>query len=324
MPVMAQPRSQLVPTDTPSTFHCVQRCVRRAFLCGIDRYTGQSFEHRKHWVQGRIALVASCFAADVLAYAVMSNHLRIIVHMDPMHVGSLDDEAVVERWLKLFPPRNDSHEAREHKRMRILRDVAYVTVLRKRLGDLSWLMRCLAEPIARRANAEDCCKGRFWEGRYKCQRLCDTRAVLAAMTYVDLNPIRAGMATGLQDSDHTSTQQRIHHAKSDSAVLTQSLLPISGSLLRCLPIRTGDYLKLVDWTGRQLRDDKCGAIHKDAPSVLQSLDAKSQRWAMRVNAIGSGYWRVVGEAHDLITVAHSVGQRWVKGLGFAKRIARPS
>lgn len=319
---MAQPRFQLVQSDTASTFHCVQRCVRRAFLCGIDRYTGQSFEHRKHWVQTRIALVASCFAADVLAYAVMSNHLHIVVHVDPTYVGSWDDEAVVERWLKLFPPGNDSHDAYEHKRLRILQDLPYLTELRRRLGDLSWLMRCLAEPIARRANAEDRCKGRFWEGRYKCQRLCDTRAVLAAMTYVDLNPIRAGMAARLEDSDHTSAQQRIEHVKGDSAALKQPLSPTSGSLLRCLPIRTGEYLQLVEWTGRQLREGKHGAIHKDVPSILPSLDATSQRWAMRVNALGSGYWRFVGEAHDLIAVAESIGQRWVKGLGFAKKIAR--
>jgi hypothetical protein len=321
---MAQPRSQLVPTDIPSTFHCVQRCVRRAFLCGIDDYTGQSFEHRKHWVQSRIALIASCFAVDVLAYAVMSNHLHLVVHIDPTHVGSWDDEAVVERWLTLFPPRNDSHGAREYKRLRILQDLPYLTELRRRLGDLSWLMRCLAEPIARRANAEDRCKGRFWEGRYKCQLLCDTRAVLAAMAYVDLNPIRAGMTTRLQDSDHTSAQQRIEHAKHDPTVLTQSLLPTSGSLLRCLPIRMDEYLELVDWTGRQLRDGKRGAIQKDAPPVLRSLDLTGQRWAMRVNAIGSGYWRVVGEAHDLIAVARRIGQRWIKGLGFATKIARPA
>ncbi len=324
MPVMTQPRSQLVQTNAASTFHCVQRCVRRAFLCGIDDYTGQSFEHRRHWVQDRIALVASCFAADVLAYAVMSNHLHIVVHIDPAHVGTWDDEAVVERWLTLFPPRKDNHQAREHKRQGILQDLPYLTELRRRLGDLSWLMRCLAEPIARRANAEDRCKGRFWEGRYKCQLLCDTRAVLAAMAYVDLNPIRAGMATQLEDSDHTSARQRIDHAKRDPAVLTQSLLPTSGSLLRCLPIRTGEYLELVYWTGRQVRDGKRGAIHKDAPPVLQSLDSTNQRWAMRVNAIGSGYWRVVGEAHDLMAVAQRIGQRWVKGLGFAMKISRPA
>ena len=321
---MAQPRSQLVPTDTACTFHCVQRCVRRAFLCGIDDYSGQSFEHRKHWVQDRIALVASCFAADVLAYAVMSNHLHIVVHIDPTHVETWDDETVVERWLKLFPPRTDSHDARAHKRLRILQDLPYLTELRRRLGDLSWLMRCLAEPIARRANAEDRCKGRFWEGRYKCQLLCDTRAVLAAMAYVDLNPIRAGMAARLQDSDHTSAQQRIDQANRDQAALGQSLLPISGSLVRCLPILTGDYLELVDWTGRQLRESKRGAIQKGAPLILQSLDITTQRWAMRVNAIGSGYWRVAGEAHDLIAIAQRIGQRWMKGLGLAKKIALPA
>lgn len=321
MPVMAQPRSKLVPSDTASTFHCVQRCVRRAFLCGIDDYTGESFEHRRHWVQARITLIASCFAADVLAYAVMSNHLHIVVHMDPTHVGNWDDETVVERWLKLFPPRSDSPHAREHKRQRILQDPPYLAELRRRLGDLSWLMRCLAEPIARRANAEDRCKGRFWEGRYKCQLLCDTRAVLAAMTYVDLNPIRGGMTTQLEDSDYTSAQQRIDHAKRDPAVLTQSLSPTSGSLLRCLPIRTGDYLELVDWTGRHLREGKRGAIPRGALPVLQSLDPTSQSWAMRVNAIGSGYWRVVGDAYDLIAVAQRIGQRWVKGLGLAKKIA---
>jgi hypothetical protein len=94
--------------------------------------------------------------------------------------------------------------------------------------------------------------------------------------------------------------------------------------LRCLPIRTGDYLQLVDWTGRHLREDKRGAIPKDPLTVLQSLDPTSQRRAMRVKAIGSGYWRVVGEAHDLIDIAQRIGQRWVKGLGFAKKIVRPA
>ena len=158
----------------------------------------------------------------------------------------------------------------------------------------------------------------------KCQLLCDTRAVLAAMTYVDLNPIRAGMTARLEEADHTSAQQRIEHAKSDPSMLMQSLLPTSGSLLRCLPIRAGEYLELVDWTGRQLREGKRGAIPNDVPSVLQSQDRTSQRWTMRVNAIGSGYWRVVGETQDLIAVAQRIGQRWVKGLVFAKNIARPA
>ena len=99
---------------------------------------------------------------------------------------------------------------------------------------------------------------------------------------------------------------------------------MSGLLLRCLPIRTSEYLELVDWTGRQLRDGKRSTSHKGALRVLRSLDSTSQRRAMQVNAIVSGHWRVVGEAHDLIAVAQRIGQRWVKVLGSAEKIARPA
>ena len=119
-----------------------------------------------------------------------------------------------------------------------------------------------------------------------------------------------------------STSCRVDHAKRDPDVLTQSLSPTSGSLLRRLPIRMGDYLELVDWTGRHVREGTRGAIPKDAPLALPSLDPTRQRWSIRAKATGSGYWRVVGETHDLIAVAQRIGQRWVKGVGLAKKIAR--
>jgi hypothetical protein len=89
-------------------------------------------------------------------------------------------------------------------------------------------------------------------------------------------------------------------------------------------IQSSEYLTLVDWTGRQLRDDKRGAVPIDAPHVLRSLDPSSERWVTRIKAIGSGYWRVVGEAHDLMAIAERIGQRWLKGLGLAKKTARPA
>lgn len=91
----------------------------------------------------------------------------------------------------------------------LLADKDRLILIRTRLGSLSWLIRCLVEPIARRANREDGCTGRFWEGRFKSQLLCDDRAILAAMAYVDLNPIRAGIARRLDQSPHTSIQHRI-------------------------------------------------------------------------------------------------------------------
>jgi hypothetical protein len=314
---MTRPRSQIALPDTPGAFHCVQRCVRRAFLCGVDRYTGQSFEHRKDWVEGRIRLVAECFAVAIDAYAVMSNHLHLVLRIDPCEAAIWHDSDVVARWVRLFPPREDSDAAVEIKRRRLLADPDRIITLRQRLGSLSWLMRCLAEPIARRANREDGCKGRFWEGRYKCQALCDDRAILAAMVYVDLNPIRAGMTDRLDASAHTSVAARIVQTESDPTIATSPLKPVAGGLRPAIDITTAEYLQMLDWTGRQLAPGKCGRISPHAPVILKTMDHDATCWATRVAAFGSGWYRVVGSAQDLIAIAERLGQRWLKGIRLA-------
>jgi hypothetical protein len=179
-------------------------------------------------------------------------------------------------------------------------------------------MKCLAEPIARRANAEDGCKGRFWEGRFKVQRLCDERAVLAAMAYVDLNPVRAGIARDLESSDHTSVQQRLATATPPQP--DAPLAPVAGVRCAFVPIRLGEYVALVEWTGRHLRPGKRGVIDAAAPSALMKLDTPG-RWTTRVKGNGSGYWRAVGEVEDLLAEAERIGQRWLKGIGLARKLA---
>lgn len=318
---MTRPRSLIAPPDTPGAFHCVQRCVRRAFLCGIDRYTGQSFEHRKAWVEARIQLLAECFAVAIDAYAVMSNHLHLVLRIDPHKATTWHDDEVAARWVRLFPPREDSDDAIESKRQRLLADPDRIRILRQRLGSLSWLMRCLVEPIARRANREDGCKGRFWEGRYKCQALCDDRAILAAMAYVDLNPIRAGMTDHLDSSAHTSVSKRIVEARSDPMVLTSRLRPAAGSLRPAVDLTTAEYLQLLDWTGRQLVPGKRGRIPMHAPAILATIDRDPKRWTTRVAAFGSGWHRAVGSAQDLIALAKQMGQRWLKGVRLALTLA---
>ena len=166
-----------------------------------------------------------------------------------------------------------------------------VALWRERLCDLSWFMRCLNERLARRANEEDGCRGRFWEGRFKTQALLDEAAVLACMAYVDLNPSRAGIADLPEKSDYTSIQQCITELAADSRPLEKAatekprLLPLlderhigADSQDTALAYRLMDYLELIDWTGRAARADKQGAIHSAAPRILQRLGIDTPTW----------------------------------------------
>jgi hypothetical protein len=318
---MTTARSHLVTPGSDGCYHCVQRCVRRAFLCGVDGYTGQTFEHRKAWIEERLHLLGACFAIAVHAYAVMSNHLHVVVQIDPAVLSTWSDDEVAERWLRLFPPADSEAATFELKRQCLLADAARLEVVRQRLGDLSWFMRCLAEPIARRANREDGCKGRFWEGRYKCQLLCDERALIAAMAYVDLNPVRAGMSERLDTSTHTSVHERITAAQAAPEILTRPLQPVIGAPLRALSVSTADYLHILDWTGRVLAPGKRGVITEHAPAVLSMFDRTPERWMMRVRGYGSVWVRAAGSAQDLIAHAERMGQRWLKGIRLALQLA---
>ena len=317
---MTSARSLLVRPGSEGCYHCVQRCVRRAFLCGEDRYTGRSFEHRKCWIEQRLRLLGECFAVAIHAYAVMSNHVHVIVQMVPNAAREWSDNEVAARWLRLFPTANGDEDVMALRRQVLLADAARLGVVRARLGDLSWFMRCLAEPIARRANREDGCKGRFWEGRYKCQVLCDERAVLAAMAYVDLNPIRAGRTERLESSAHTSVCKRIEAVHSQPESLGAPLRPIAGVSSFALSLSTADYLQILDWTGRVLVPGKQGKVNDDAPVILSVIDAAPDRWMLRVRGYGGGWARVVGSAQDLIDLAKQLGRRWLKGIGLAQRL----
>ena len=129
------------------------------------------------------------------------------------------------------------------------------------------VLRCINEPIARMANVEDHCTGRFWEGRFKSQALLDARAVLACMAYVDLNPIRAAMARTPEQSDYTSVQERILHPENSI------LRPFAGQADNHtgIPVKLEDYLELVDWGGREIKHNKRGYIPANAPPILTRL-----------------------------------------------------
>jgi len=99
---MTQPRKALVSLDTTPYYHVASRCVRRAFLCGKDPYSGRDYEHRRQWVVDRIRLLSSLFAIDICAYAVMSNHYHLVVKLCPEQLDELSDDDILDRWCALF------------------------------------------------------------------------------------------------------------------------------------------------------------------------------------------------------------------------------
>ncbi|MFQ5547963.1 MAG: transposase [Woeseia sp.] len=250
-----------------------------------------------------MAKLAGVFAIDLLAYAVMSNHYHVVLRVNRDEAAAWSDEEVVERWEQLFRVpdavvRND-----------------VVKLWRSRLFSISWFMRALNEPLARWANKEDECCGRFWEGRYKLQALLDDTALLRCMAYVDLNPIRAGVANTPEASHHTSVYARIHGRD-------QHLLPLHHTYEASNPLTMSreEYLALVDWSGRVLRTDNQGAIPDALAAIFQRLDIKKKPWLADMRHYGHWYYRAVGSLQVLDDYCCHLGQQWLKGTG-AVRIA---
>jgi hypothetical protein len=318
---MTQPRKQQVCLDSTPYYHCICRCVRRAFLCGEDKVTGQNYDHRKQWLVDKITMLSSVFAIELCAYSIMSNHYHLVLKVNKDLVSQWDDKEVALRWMQLFK----GHVLVD----RWLSDIKitqaetdkaleFIAKWRERLYDLGWYMRCLNESIAVQANKEDNCKGRFWEGRFKSQALLDETALLACMVYVDLNPIRAAVCDTPEASDFTSIQlrlQRLQNASEENEVQPDKLLPFTGykphgTPLAGLPFKLFDYLALVEWTGRCVRENKRGYIPHDVKPLFERLDINKQDWLLVVKEFNRHFISAAGNKNQLALWASNTNRCW--------------
>jgi len=314
---MPKARYRQVSVDNTPYYHCISRCVRRAFLCGSDPVSGYDFEHRRQWIVDRIKLLCSVFAVDLCAYAIMSNHYHIVVRIDADGVKQWSDEEVAKRWMQIFsgPLLMHQYLADADQTGSELKCIANLfATWRERLGDLSWFMRCLNEPIARMANAEDHCTGRFWEGRFKSQALLDERALLACMAYVDLNPIRAAMARTPEQSDYTSIQERIKQPDNNC------LRPFEDKVGNGIPFKLKDYLELVDWGGREVKRNKRGYTPASAPPILVRLQMNAAPVLNYLAKDDIPSLNALGPVSMLKAFAKSVGRKFVKGHALGSRL----
>ena len=145
---MTVARSLLVDVTVTRYYHCISRCVRRAFLCG------EGFEHRKQWIEDRLELLAGCFAVSVCGFSVMDNHLHVLVRLDEDDAKTWSAEEVIRRWITAYPPKTAQGEEIEIVQAWIDQqagDEKRVELLRERLSSLGWFMKALKEPLARMA-----------------------------------------------------------------------------------------------------------------------------------------------------------------------------
>ena len=355
---MTQARTTQVHLDATPFYHCYVRCVRRAFLCGSDAHSGNNYDHRKQWLVSRLRFLSYIYAIDICAYAIMSNHYHVVLHVDAKRAHSWSQEEVVERWLQLYKGNLLINKWLKNKADLSEAELTVIDELiedwRNRLCCISWFMRGVNETIARMANEEENTKGRFWEGRFKSQALLDDAALLSCMAYVDLNPVRAGMADNLINSDFTSIQQRLMDFTAENPAentlpkaaephllnthvkqqvlkadlnLTDlpeaPLMPLDGSshtdIHTALPFSQADYFALVDTTGRCIRSDKRGAINPTELALVKRLGLNPDQWLKHIALLGKGYGSCMGEKTKIQAFCSKNNKRWGKGAGVANK-----
>ncbi len=350
---MTQARKTLIDPEVTLYYHCVARCVRHAYLCGSDPFTGKTFDHRKGWIVDRLAAVAEIFTIRVCAYAVMSNHVHLVLRIDPAAAAALTREELDRRHARLFPLMHDRMQGLPTGEVK-----DRLELFRSRLADIGWFVRCLRESVARRANREDGCRGRFWEGRYKSQALLDEAALLTCMCYVDLNPVRAGLARSLEGWDFTSIQQRLRQGsrrgkgergdaakgarrrariagemsspaevrlagfRRESSASTRpagpdSMRNVASATAARLPVSFGDYLALVRWACRGLLAGKPGARPPELPAasheLLSRLGLDPAHWLDAVKEFGRRFFICAGSEERIRAHGERRGLRRMRG-----------
>ena len=84
---------------------CSGSCAGRSSACGVDSLSSRSYEHRRDWIRDRLEALAGLFGVEIAAFAVMSNHVHVILRNRPDVVALWSDHEVARRWLTLFPGR---------------------------------------------------------------------------------------------------------------------------------------------------------------------------------------------------------------------------
>jgi len=356
------PRSEVFEPAENGVYHVYNYVVRRCFLCGKDPVSGKDFSYRRKFIVERLRQLADFFAIDVMAHSILSNHFHIVVRNRPDLVKAWDDREVARRWCMICPekraPDLSPLPPTEARLKALLADKEELLELRSRLSNPSWLMRQVCQYIARRCNAEDNQRGRFFGDRFQMKRLLDEAGVLACMAYVDLNPINAGMCNTLEGYAEVSIGERMRSLDDLPVDTAEWLAPLSlagetdrqsvrrvGSKksskssppaeaapverLGCLPMELEQYVELLQWLAVRKRPELAAKLprSKEGDRVLRGLGLDAAAFATALDHYERQFFTVVGCPVSTKREAKRRNRRWLQSPGrhaLRRRNAQPA
>ena len=158
---------------------------------------------------------------------------------------------------------------------------------------------------------------------FSCPNLLDVGAILACSIYIDLNEIRADLAATPENSPNTSAYRRILRGScgrcaeaSASVVLPdKSACPaIKPWRHGFLPVSLDEYLKLLDWCGRQVRGDKAGSIPEDLAPIVERLGIVAEELVDTIREFPQRFRHLAGTVEQFRKRAAQAGRRWLQGV----------
>ncbi len=342
------PRREIIDESKVGLYHVRARCVRGIFLCGWDKASGKDFDYRRKWIRDRISYLATAFAIDIAYYDLMNNHIHLELRNRPDLVATWSDAEVIRRACLIHAPKFaecgvvDGMPTKKQVAT-LVQNKKLVATYRKRLSSISWMMRGLCQYIATKANREEEkeSNGTFWNGRFGCSRIIDEAGVLLCGVYIDLNQVRAGMVPTPELSRFSSVFDRIRglRARSNSATAAAAcehdgwLSPLShngdgqagypttmrASSKGVLDMPLEEYLKLLDWTGRQLHAGKRGKIDDTLPPILDRIGFSGEGWLNCLRDFKQIFKTVIGFGVSMRAYASEKGKRCVHGSNLVDR-----
>jgi REP element-mobilizing transposase RayT len=181
----------------PAVYHCVSRIVNREFV--LKR------EERDEFV--RLMRFYEPFSqVKVWTYCVMSNHFHILVEVPsrPECGGtSWSDERLLDHVSMIYGERKMADLRAELGRYREQHNEEAAREFRdkilRRMWDLSEYMKIVKQCFTQWFNRKHGRRGVLWEERFKSDLVQDGHAARRVASYIDLNPVRAGIVKDPKD-----------------------------------------------------------------------------------------------------------------------------